>query len=71
MLDEKSRIAVLNLLRIVAEKGAAVVFISEDLDEILSVSTKVGVMVDGKLTRFFTGNIASYRDEIERAMVYG
>jgi simple sugar transport system ATP-binding protein len=71
MLDEKSRIAVLNLLRIVAEKGAAVVFISEDLDEILSISTKVGVMVDGKLTRFFTGNIASYRDDIERAMVYG
>jgi simple sugar transport system ATP-binding protein len=71
MLDEKSRIAVLNLLRIVAEKGAAVVFISEDLDEILSISTKVGVMVDGRLTRFFTGNIASYRDEIERAMVYG
>jgi simple sugar transport system ATP-binding protein len=71
MLDEKSRIAVLNLLRIVAEKGAAVVFISEDLDEILSISTKVGVMVDGRLTRFFTGNIASYRDDIERAMVYG
>ncbi|MCI4436254.1 MAG: ATP-binding cassette domain-containing protein [Ignisphaera sp.] len=71
MLDEKSRIAVLNLLRIVAEKGAAVVFISEDLDEILSISTKVGVMVDGRLTRFFTGNITGYRDEIERAMVYG
>jgi general nucleoside transport system ATP-binding protein len=49
------------------DRGAAVVLISEDLDEVLSLSDRIGVMTRGRIVAEF-GRPAD-RQAIGRAMV--
>ncbi len=51
------------------EKGKAILLVSYDLDEILRLSDRVGVMFDGKMTMFPHDEID--RSNIERLMVSG
>ena len=72
MLDEKSRLLVLTILKRFTLSGGAVLLISEDLDEALQISNRIGVIASGKIIRFFEGeNLEQMRREIERVMVYG
>ncbi|MEZ0394693.1 MAG: ATP-binding cassette domain-containing protein, partial [Desulfurococcaceae archaeon] len=68
-LDEVTSMYVRKLLKEKASKeGTAILFASEDLDEVLQVSDKVLVMNSGEIVGPFDPERAS-RDEIERAMV--
>jgi simple sugar transport system ATP-binding protein len=49
------------------DRGAAVVLISEDLDEVLSLSDRVGVMTRGRIVAEF--DRPADRQAIGRAMV--
>jgi general nucleoside transport system ATP-binding protein len=49
------------------ERGAAIVLISEDLDEILSLSDRIGVMTRGRIVAEFVR--PADRQAIGRAMV--
>lgn len=49
-LDPGSAVAVLDTLARVAERGAAVLVVASDLDELLSVATRIVVLADGVVT---------------------
>uniref|UniRef100_A0A7C4FBB4 ATP-binding cassette domain-containing protein n=1 Tax=Ignisphaera aggregans TaxID=334771 RepID=A0A7C4FBB4_9CREN len=71
MLDEKSRVLALNMLQRLADAGSAVLLLSEDLEEALHASTRVCVMVSGRIVRVFEGpDLEGYREVIERVMVH-
>mgnify|MGYP001161055684 FL=1 len=61
-LDEGAIVAVQKLLLLERNKGRAVLFITEDLDELLDVSDVVSIMFDGKLTGPFPSDKLEKRD---------
>jgi ABC-type uncharacterized transport system ATPase subunit len=66
-LDVRACAAVHESLLSARDRGAAVVLISEDLDEILALSDRIGVMTRGRIVSEFTR--PADRQEIGRAMV--
>jgi len=71
MLDEKSRVLILRTLQKLAESGSAVLLLSEDIEEAVYISTRIGVIVNGKIVKFFEGpDLESYREDIEKVMVH-
>jgi general nucleoside transport system ATP-binding protein len=66
-LDARACAAVHQRLLAARERGAAIMLISEDLDEILSLSDRVGVMTRGKIVAEFER--PADRQAIGRAMV--
>ena len=59
--------AVHNKLREARDSGAAVILISEDLDEILLMSDRIGVLSSGKISKEF--DAPAKRSDVGRAMV--
>jgi ribose transport system ATP-binding protein len=68
-VDVGARAEIHRLIRELADKGAAVVMISSDLDEILSVSDRVAVMHDGRVTGVLTRDGACTPEAIMRLAV--
>ncbi|MWD27983.1 ATP-binding cassette domain-containing protein [Aquicoccus sp. SCR17] len=66
-LDVRAGAAVHARLRAARDAGAAVILISDDLDEILLLSDRIGVLSDGRMAAEFTA--PADRAEIGRAMV--
>jgi simple sugar transport system ATP-binding protein len=66
-LDVRACAAVHQRLVDARERGAAIVLISEDLDEILSLSDRIGVMTKGEIVAEFER--PADRQAIGRAMV--
>ncbi len=66
-LDARACAAVHERLLAARDRGAAVVLISEDLDEILALSDRIGVMTRGRIVAEF--DRPADRQEIGRAMV--
>jgi simple sugar transport system ATP-binding protein len=66
-LDARACNAVHQRLLAARDRGAAVVLISEDLDEVLSLSDRIGVMTRGRIVAEFTR--PADRQAIGRAMV--
>jgi ABC-type uncharacterized transport system ATPase subunit len=66
-LDARACNAVHQRLLSARERGAAVVLISEDLDEVLSLSDRIGVMTRGRIVAEFER--PADRQAIGRAMV--
>ena len=66
-LDVRACAAVHERLLAARDRGAAVVLISEDLDEILTLSDRIGVMTRGRIVAEFER--PADRQEIGRAMV--
>ena len=66
-LDVRACAAVHERLLAARDRGAAVVLISEDLDEILALSDRIGVMTRGRIVAEFER--PADRQEIGRAMV--
>ncbi|MGA7811172.1 ABC transporter ATP-binding protein, partial [Bradyrhizobium sp.] len=66
-LDARACAAVHQSLIVARERGAAIVLISEDLDEILSLSDRIGVMTRGSIVGEFAR--PADRQAIGRAMV--
>jgi general nucleoside transport system ATP-binding protein len=66
-LDARACAAVHQRLVAARERGAAIVLISEDLDEILSLSDRIGVMTKGEIVAEFER--PADRQSIGRAMV--
>jgi general nucleoside transport system ATP-binding protein len=66
-LDARATIEVHARLLAARDAGAAVLLISEDLDEVLSLSDRIGVMARGHIVREFTH--PADRQAIGRAMV--
>jgi ABC-type uncharacterized transport system ATPase subunit len=70
-LDIRTADFVLESLASQARRGAAVVVVSYDLDEIRAVSTRVAVMFDGRLKEFPPGDSAGELRLISEAMTKG
>jgi ribose transport system ATP-binding protein len=68
-VDVGARAEIHRLIRELADKGTAVVMISSDLDEILSVSDRVAVMHDGRVTGVLTRDGACTPEAIMRLAV--
>ena len=66
-LDARASAAVHESLLAARERGAGVVLISEDLDEVLSLSDRIGVMNKGRIVAEF--DRPADRQAIGRAMV--
>ena len=66
-LDARACNAVHQRLLAARDRGAAVVLISEDLDEVMSLSDRIGVMTRGRIVAEF--DRPADRQEIGRAMV--
>ena len=66
-LDVRAGAAVHDRLKAVRDRGAAVILISEDLDEILLLSDRIGVLAGGRIAREFSAPVD--RTEVGRAMV--
>lgn len=66
-LDARACLAVHQRLLAARDRGAAVVLISEDLDEVLSLSDRIGVMTRGRIVAEF--DRPADRQAIGRAMV--
>jgi len=66
-LDVRACAAVQRRLLIARDQGAAVVLISEDLDEVLSIADRVGVMTRGRIVAEF--DAPADRQAVGRAMV--
>jgi simple sugar transport system ATP-binding protein len=66
-LDVRAYAAIHHRLLAARDDGVAVILISEDLDEILSLSDRIGVMSAGKIVAEF--NAPADRQAIGRAMV--
>lgn len=66
-LDVRAGAAVHDRLRAARDRGAAVILISEDLDEILLLSDRIGVLAGGRLAAEFKA--PSSRTEVGKAMV--
>jgi erythritol transport system ATP-binding protein len=68
LLDEPSRgidigakEEVFNIIRNLADQGIAIVVIASELKEILSISDRILVMANGKITAEFTGQVEEWR----------
>ncbi len=66
-LDVKAGMAVRQKLMEARNSGAAVLLISEDLDEVMALSDRIGVMSEGKIVKEF--NQPADRHDIGQAMV--
>ncbi|MBT4425774.1 MAG: ABC transporter ATP-binding protein, partial [Rhodospirillaceae bacterium] len=66
-LDIRACAAVHDYLRSACKKGVAILLISEDLDEVLAVSDRVGVINKGRLVGEFDAPVA--RDAVGHLMV--
>ncbi|RBP12846.1 nucleoside ABC transporter ATP-binding protein [Roseiarcus fermentans] len=66
-LDARATAAVHARLKAAADRGAAVLLVSDDLDEVLKLSNRVGVMASGRLAAEFEQPFD--RQEVGRAMV--
>lgn len=66
-LDFMSRARIVESISRIAADGAAVLVLSTDIDEILELSTRVGVLYDGRIVGEYPRSVAT-RDEIGRAM---
>jgi simple sugar transport system ATP-binding protein len=66
-LDVRAGAAVHERLRAARDAGAAVILISDDLDEVLLLSDRVGVLSGGRLAAQFDAPVE--RAEVGRAMV--
>ena len=66
-LDVRAGASVQNKLREARDRGAAVILISEDLDEVLLMSDRIGVLRSGKISAEF--DAPANRSDIGRAMV--
>jgi simple sugar transport system ATP-binding protein len=66
-LDAKAAAAVQQRLLDARDKGKAVLLISEDLDEVLAISDRIGVMVHGRIVAEFAA--PADRQAVGRAMV--
>jgi simple sugar transport system ATP-binding protein len=66
-LDVRATAQVHERLRAARDVGAAVLLISEDLDEVLALSDRIGVMVRGKIVSEF--GLPADRQAIGQAMV--
>jgi simple sugar transport system ATP-binding protein len=66
-LDARATAAVHARLKTAAQQGAAVLLVSEDLDEVLKLSNRLGVMAGGRLVAEF--DAPADRHEVGRAMV--
>lgn len=66
-LDVRAGAAVHTRLRAARDRGAAVVLISEDLDEVMALSDRIAVLLDGRVAAEFEA--PAERAEIGRAMV--
>lgn len=66
-LDARATAAVHSRLMSARESGAAVILISEDLDEVLALSDRIGVMTHGRLVAEF--DAPADRQQVGRAMV--
>ena len=66
-LDVRACASVHQRLITARDAGAAIVLISEDLDEVISVADRVGVMTRGRIVAEF--NAPANRHEIGRAMM--
>ena len=66
-LDVRATEQVHGRLRAASDAGAAVLLISEDLDEVLALSDRVGVIVRGKIVAEF--GLPADRQAIGQAMV--
>ena len=69
-LDLQTARFVVETLRSVADAGKAILLISSELDEILDVSDRIGVMYDGRLVGVFPRSEAD-REAIGRLMLGG
>ncbi len=67
-LDVRATAQVHERLRAARDAGAAVLLISEDLDEVMSLSDRIGVMAGGRIVAEF--DPAADRQAIGRAMVH-
>ncbi|AVS63326.1 ABC transporter ATP-binding protein [Paracidovorax avenae] len=67
-LDVRAAAQVHERLRAARDAGAAVLLISEDLDEVMSLSDRIGVMAGGRIVAEF--DPAADRQAIGRAMVH-
>ena len=68
-VDVGARAEIHRLIRALADEGAAVVMISSDLDEILSLSDRVAVMHDGRVTGVLARDGACTPEAIMRLAV--
>jgi simple sugar transport system ATP-binding protein len=66
-LDVRAASAVHGPLRAARDRGAAIILISEDLDEILLMSDRIGVISQGRIVQEF--DAPARRSEIGKAMV--
>lgn len=66
-LDVRAAARVRNLLQQACQSGAAVLLISSDLDEILSLATRVAVLYDGRIRALFSARSITAED-LGRAM---
>lgn len=66
-LDVRASAAVHESLRVARDRGAAVILISEDLDEVLLLSDRIGVLTGGRLSAEF--NAPVHRNDVGAAMV--
>ena len=66
-LDVRAGASVHNKLREARDSGAAVILISEDLDEVLLMSDRIGVLNSGRISAEF--DAPANRSDIGRAMV--
>ncbi|MFW5688346.1 MAG: ABC transporter ATP-binding protein [Spirochaetota bacterium] len=66
-LDFRSRARIVELIRRRAHDGAAVVVISTDVDEVLDLATRIGVLYDGRLAALYPRHEAT-REKVGRAM---
>ena len=62
-LDAKAINQTWNLFMSLREEGAAILLVSEDLDEVMSLSDRIGVMFEGKMVAIMDGKDAD-REEI-------
>ncbi|MFW5742533.1 MAG: ATP-binding cassette domain-containing protein [Spirochaetota bacterium] len=67
-LDFVSRARIADAIRGIADEGASVLVLSTDIDEILALSTRIGVLYDGRIVGTYDCSEVT-RDEIGRAMV--
>lgn len=52
-VDVGAKSDIYHLICKIAEKGVAVIFISSELPEVMNMSSRIGVMCEGKLVKFF------------------
>jgi rhamnose transport system ATP-binding protein len=58
-VDVGAKAEIHNLVRMLADQGVAVLFVSSDLPELLSLADRILVVRDGRIVRELTGNEAT------------